>query len=35
MDVSMALDQSEIKAGYILTCQAKPLTAEVEINYDL
>lgn len=35
MDVSMALDQSEIEAGYILTCQAKPLTAEVEINYDL
>lgn len=33
MDISMALDQSEIDKGYILTCQSRPQTDEVEIEY--
>lgn len=33
MDVSHALDSDEILQGYILTCQAKPTTARVEIDY--
>lgn len=33
MDVSLALEPEEIEQGYILTCQALPLTENVEIQY--
>ncbi len=35
MDVSIGLEEDEKENGYILTCQAHPLTEEVVINYDL
>ena len=34
MDVSMALEANEIEAGYILTCQSRALTEEVEIVFE-
>ena len=34
MDVSMALEPHEIDEGYILTCQSRALTEEVEIIFE-
>ncbi len=34
MEICYALDDDEIADGYILTCQAKPITAEVELSFD-
>jgi ring-1,2-phenylacetyl-CoA epoxidase subunit PaaE len=34
MDVNYALEDYEIEAGYVLTCQSYPVTDKVVINYD-
>ena len=34
MDVCHALEDSEVAAGYVLTCQAHPVTDEVFIDFD-
>lgn len=34
MDVNMVLTDSEIKKGYILTCQSHPTTPKIVIDYD-
>ena len=34
MDITHGLEQKEIEQGYILTCQAHPVTEEVEIDFD-
>lgn len=34
MDACFALDESEIKAGYVLTCQSHPTSPEVEIIFE-
>jgi ring-1,2-phenylacetyl-CoA epoxidase subunit PaaE len=34
MDVNYSLEPWELKAGFILTCQAKPTTAKVVVDYD-
>jgi ring-1,2-phenylacetyl-CoA epoxidase subunit PaaE len=34
MDVNYALDPHEVEAGFILTCQAKPTTPRIVVNFD-
>jgi ring-1,2-phenylacetyl-CoA epoxidase subunit PaaE len=34
MDKTYALEQSDVDAGYVLTCQAHPLTEKVLISHD-
>ncbi len=34
MDANFALTESEVEQGYILTCQAHPLTESVVVDYD-
>jgi ring-1,2-phenylacetyl-CoA epoxidase subunit PaaE len=34
MAVNYALSASEVKQGYILTCQSRPTTGSVKVNYD-
>lgn len=34
MDLNHALGDAEVKAGYVLTCQAHPLSARVVVDYD-
>lgn len=35
MDVVYGLEPDEIAAGYILTCQSHPRSAEVEVDFDV
>lgn len=35
MDSSLALNEEEIKSGYILTCQSHPTSSKLKISYDL
>jgi ring-1,2-phenylacetyl-CoA epoxidase subunit PaaE len=34
MDISHGLEPAEIEAGYILTCQAHPISDEVVVDFD-
>jgi ring-1,2-phenylacetyl-CoA epoxidase subunit PaaE len=34
MAVNYALSASEVKQGFILTCQSRPTTSSVVVNYD-
>jgi ring-1,2-phenylacetyl-CoA epoxidase subunit PaaE len=34
MDVNWGLEQDEIDAGYILTCQAHPTSVKVVVDFD-
>jgi ring-1,2-phenylacetyl-CoA epoxidase subunit PaaE len=34
MEENLALEDWELDAGYVLCCQARPLTAELELTYD-
>lgn len=35
MDVNYSLEPDEVAAGYVLTCQARPLTEEIEVDFDV
>ncbi len=34
MDNNQILTDDEVEDGYILSCQARPISGEVEVNYD-
>ena len=34
MDVNYSLEPWELQAGFILTCQAKPVSEKVVVDYD-
>ena len=35
MDANYALDEEEVEAGFILTCQAHPLTPVLKVDFDI
>lgn len=35
MDVNYALEEEEVKEGFILTCQSHPLTKEILVDFDI
>jgi ring-1,2-phenylacetyl-CoA epoxidase subunit PaaE len=34
MDRNFALEKADLDAGFVLTCQAHPLSAEVVVSFD-
>jgi ring-1,2-phenylacetyl-CoA epoxidase subunit PaaE len=34
MDVNYGLTDDEVRRGYVLTCQARPTTTEVTVDFD-
>jgi ring-1,2-phenylacetyl-CoA epoxidase subunit PaaE len=34
MEVDYALSPGEVAAGYVLTCQSRPTTERIELDYD-
>jgi ring-1,2-phenylacetyl-CoA epoxidase subunit PaaE len=34
MDKNYSLDAADVAAGFVLTCQAHPLTERVEVSFD-
>jgi ring-1,2-phenylacetyl-CoA epoxidase subunit PaaE len=34
MAVNYALEPAEVEAGFVLTCQSRPLTDKVVVDYD-
>jgi ring-1,2-phenylacetyl-CoA epoxidase subunit PaaE len=35
MEANYALDEEEVEAGFILTCQAHPLTPVIKVDFDI
>jgi len=35
MDLNHGLSEAEVEAGYVLTCQAHPISKTVSIDYDV
>ena len=34
MDENFALEKDEVEAGYVLTCQTRPTSNNVKVDYD-
>ena len=34
MERNFALDKNEVEAGFVLTCQCRPITAQVVLSFD-